>query len=111
MNIILIRDTLLNKVQEKGIVDIIYNYKKDLEFQDIIEKFYNDWELISCQRDLPLQFIIDNKDKLVMSLFSRFHRLTDEILEELKEYLIWDTVSYSRQLTQSQVDKYSDYII
>lgn len=103
-------DIILNKVKEQGVVDIIYDYKKDLEFEDILDKYYNDWELISCQRDLPFQFIKDNKENLNMYLFSRFHRMTDEILEEMKDQLNWDAIVASYQLTKPQVEKFSNYI-
>lgn len=101
---------LINKVKEQGIVNIITNYKYELEFKDILERFNNDWYIISCQRVLPIEFLLDNKNKLNMSLLSRFHGLTDEVLEILKDDLIWDIVANCAQLTIKQSLKYSDYI-
>jgi hypothetical protein len=44
-------------VQEQGITDIIFEYKKQFEYRDIIERYNNDWNKISILDDITEDFV------------------------------------------------------
>ena len=70
------------------LVDIIMNYKKDLEWSGIIEKHRNNWYFISM-KPLSEEFIREFEEKVDWVTISKHQTLSEEFIREFEEKHDW----------------------
>lgn len=78
-------DYITKQVFESGITDIIYEYKKLLEYQQLIESYSNDWDKISF-----------------------FGKLSDEFIKLYYENINWKIMSLNLSMDENFIEKYFD---
>lgn len=79
---------LTNIVKEKGVSNIILNYKKHMEWGELLEKYNNDFYEICEKEDLPEGFIDYFKKDIIWSILST-KDLPYSILDKYQEKIVW----------------------
>lgn len=91
------KDTMTEVFQEKGIADIILEYKLGLQIEEsydyIIEKFNGNWFEISGQLDLPESFLKRYIHKINFSRYFKYNIYTDK-LKFISDYLIEKRITH-----------------
>lgn len=80
--------TLTDIVKEKGISDIILDFKKHMEWGEILEKYNNDFYEICEKEDLTEEFIEYFEDDIIWPIIS-IKDLPYSILDKYQEKIVW----------------------
>ena len=88
-----IKDLLQDEVLEECVVDIIFEYKKYMEWRDIIDKYDGKWGNISTHQTLSEEFIHEYKDKLDWKCISFYQTLSEEFIREYQNRVWWIGIS------------------
>ena len=105
-----IKNLLLNKVKEKGVCDIIINYKKYFEYQDIINKYNNNWIEISKSKDITEDFIETFKNKIEWYEICSKRKLSEKFMRKYKNNISWFTVSEYQKLSEDFIREFQDEV-
>ncbi len=108
-----LRKVLLDSVCEKGIVDVILRYKKDMQVHHhhklrLMHVYEGDWCRISCHPYLDYHFIREFKDKLDWKVISYAQKLSEPFLREFKDMIDWKEVSRYQRLSEAFIADFSD---
>lgn len=104
-----IEDILIDFVKEKGIVKIIMEIKKHMEYREYIDKFNSNWEQISNQK-LSLDFIRMHKDKLNWYFIQMYINLTDKEIIEFQDHIKFDEFCPNSTNTPNVIKMFEDKI-
>lgn len=84
---------ILNKyISEKHIVNKIIQMKTELEWVSFINSNDCNWETISMDKNLSIEFIREYKDYLDWYIISIFHKLTESFIEEFQDVIRWEWI-------------------
>jgi predicted transcriptional regulator len=87
--------------------------KEDMEFLEIIKKYNNNWDNISCNPNLSYKFVKRYKDDLdLVQIFCYNKNMTNYELAELAgdDNYYWHFISYFQKLEPDFIDKFNDKI-
>lgn len=101
-------------VKEEGISKLILNYKKRLEWVELILEYtYDnkiDWSILSKKQELSEDFIHEYKDKLNWLYICIYQTLSESFIENHKHYILWRWISKYQKLTQNFIHKYKEVL-
>lgn len=127
---------LIDIVKEKGIVNIINDYKKQMEYLTIIDKYTIDnektnwyklsnnennldiyflelyenkvyWTSISYSCNLTIEIIRRFADKLQwMHITSRYYSISETFIEEFEHYIDWYMLSFYIEITPALLKRW-----
>lgn len=104
-------------VKEYGITSIIYEYKKQMEYQDIIYKYTIDgkinWKHISDDQIIDLEFIEMYKENLHFYLLQKQKRFNtnEEFLNKYEHDIDWEYITQEWGISNIELaKKYRDQI-
>jgi hypothetical protein len=90
-----------------GIKDIILEYKKHIEWGEIINKYNNEWDIISTI-NLPDEFIDYFKDNINWLYRCCECKLTTSDIIKYEKYIDFDLISRYQKLDKHIIDKYEN---
>ena len=96
-------------VKENGIAKIILEMKREMEYQDYIDKFDNNWQIISSH-ELSFDFIRLYKDHINWYYVQMNVKFTDEELIEFEDYIEWEEFCPSLGNTPEIIERYVEKI-
>ena len=125
-----------NIVKEEGICKIIFDYKKRLEWvelikehtldnkvnwaelsklqleEEFIHEFRNDllWLYISIYQDLTEKFMEEHVKYILWKQISKYQRLSEGFMKKYKRNLDWTLLSTYQRLTARFIDRHRDYV-
>lgn len=106
-------DSLTKLVKEKYIAKKILDFKEDLEFNEIIDKYNGRWYKISQDNTLPENFIRRYREELdLVQILCYNKNLREEFLAELAgdDGYYWHFISYFQSFSDEFRAKYNDKI-
>lgn len=106
-----IKNILEETVLEKGIVDLIFHYKKHVEWAEKIEKHNGDWFIISQDGDLTMEFIKHFEHKISIDGLLLKQKLNTEIIDYFGDRIIpvyWSLISMNKTITEEFIIEYAD---
>ena len=107
-------DYIIDIVKEKGVAELILNYKKRFEWVELIDKYTLcnnvNWASVSKRQDLPEDFIHEFKDKLCWLYICIYQSLTEDFIEKHKSYIPWKWISKYQKLSQKFIHRYREVL-
>ena len=101
-------ELLSELIPEKGICKIIEDYKRVMEYQDLIKKYKYDWCRISIKARLSEEFIDLYSDKVYWSFISSHQTLTDDFIIKYKHRVEWNSIIQFQLIPFEKVLKHCD---
>lgn len=109
-----IQEQLDEIVVEKGISKIILDYKKHLEWRQIIENYNEDWAEISKDKDLTPDFIKCFRDKINLLHNYTQNRFAYDLEEypdvEYSDMVKWLMISINKNISEEFIEKHQEKI-
>ena len=106
MSIINNYDFFIDIFKERGIVEIILDYKVSIEDREIISDYNNNWDLITKygikERCLGEDFIVRNIGKIDISVLVRHNNISENLINIFKHYFNqtdWDFCFLNNELS------------
>lgn len=91
----------INKLH-KDIILTKYNLNSNLTFSD------EEYEILSKNPYLTLEFIDNHKSKINWKLLSRYSKNINDIINKYIDFIDWEMINYNKYLNSSNIDKYID---
>jgi hypothetical protein len=104
---------ITNIVKEEGITKIIEKQIKYMSYGDIINKYNEDWEQISHDPSLNLEFIDFCKDKVVWGTICWKHKLSESLIRKYQHYFnyyAWNMASIHSKLSEDFIREFQDKV-
>ena len=107
-------DLLTEKVQEKHLVKIIIEMKKQMEIyqlkNDLLEKYDNSWSLICQNQILSEKFIREFKDEMIWEIICETQTLSEKFIREFKDEMIWSLIYVKQTLSKEFIKEFENEI-
>jgi len=82
----------------------------NLSEEDIIRKYYYNWEKISQHHHLTEEFIRNHKDKVVWTDISFYQNLSENFIREFQDKVKWNIISHSQILSEEFIEEFKNEI-
>src|SRR5690349_210927 len=103
----ILRNIIYSYKGEENLSNLIINYCNEIQRgslynlrDNLLIKYNNNWDIISSEKKLSLNFIREFKDYVEWFNISKNQKLNEEFIRELKYYVHWECISEYQNLSE-----------